>query len=1155
MNGPADLHVFQDRGPVYRLTGHQPQQGKEDTAWLLAQPSRLLAARSRVVDFTGRDQEQADLETWRDAAGPRMAARWLHAPGGQGKTRLAAEFATRSAAEGWKVVTVVHGKGTSTPPPQSVDLRLDSAAGVLLVVDYADRWPLTHLNWLFSNTLLHHRIPTRLLLLARSAHPWAPVESALEELHVATDQYTLQPVPVGDAAGERERMFAVARDCFAARYGLPDPSRIGPPGPLHHADFGLILALHMAALAAVDAYVHGDRPPADMAGLSAYLLKRERRHWQLLYENDVEGLDYKTPPHVMRRAVFAAALTGATPHHQGTAILRSLGLETHPDRVLHDHAVCYPPSEANKVLEPLLPDRLAEDFLALALPGHDVQDHSPTPWASEVIEVLITRELDGSAPTHTARAITFLAAAAERWDHIGPLHLYPLLHRDPQLALDAGSAALTALANLKDVDPALLEAIEARFSSRRTDLDLGIAALTHRLTPHRIAATGDLAEQARLYGVLALRQWYAGNHNQAVEAEGQAVELLRQLAQADRDAHEPGLANRLSNLSRGLSTVGQHKAALRAAAEAVAVRRRRVLTRRGLWRLRKIKMVDWAGAAAAPLADLAISLTRLGDCLRKVGRYEEAQRAVEEALEIHRRLAPLSLLNVDLAESMSDLAAALTAMGSSQEAFEATEQAVRIYRRFVPTDPVVYEPKLAEALSCLALALSNAGRRQEAPTAIEQAVEIYQRLAQARPAVYEPKLAEALTNLSATLIAAGRQQEAPTAAEQAVEINRRLTETNRPVYEPDFAKSLTRLAFALSKAGRRQETLTALEQAVEIYQRLKETNRPVYEPELAEALISRAAHMDEAGRLDGRLEAAEQAVSVCRRLAQADLTAHEPRLVRSLNNLAIFLTKAGQLEEAVTASQQTVEIYRRLAQTDPVTHGPDLAISLNQLGIRLAKTDRWENALAATEESVKTWRKLSAPGGWRHRTRTRTNLAAYEADIAHSSTNLGICMFYVGFREGAVDVTQQAGAELLARAAEDATLDHSHRVWGAKALSGMRGHEQAGADLLLRLAEDTALDGLQRVRAAAALAEVEGHEQAGADLLGHFAEDTALDGFPRVGAAGALTFMEGHERAGVDLLLRFAEDSALDDDLRVRAAEALADLCIARPPAGDGNGR
>ena len=77
-----------------------------------------------------------------------------------GQDRLAAELAVQATAAGWKVAVATHGPGAVHPPPAGSG---PAAAGPCsarcpLLVDYADRWPLTHLTWLFSNALFHRQV-------------------------------------------------------------------------------------------------------------------------------------------------------------------------------------------------------------------------------------------------------------------------------------------------------------------------------------------------------------------------------------------------------------------------------------------------------------------------------------------------------------------------------------------------------------------------------------------------------------------------------------------------------------------------------------------------------------------------------------------------------------------------------------------------------------------------------------------------------------------------------------------------------------------------------------------------------------------------------------------------------------------------------------
>ena len=1076
----ADLHVIPDRGPVYLLAGHRPPQ-EADSDWLVAQPSRMLNARYAVVDFTGRETEQAKLTAWL-RTGSRLAARWLHAPGGQGKTRLAAELAVQATAAGWKVAVATHGPGAVHPPPGSQDLRPDDAAGLLLLVDYADRWPLTHLTWLFSNALFHRQVPARLLLLARSAQPWPALRSTLEDQADVSDQL-LPPLPTGTAADERAVMFAAARKNFAARYGIIDPAviaQISPPSPLEPGAFGITLAVHTAALVAVDAYARRIRPPEDPAALTAYLLDRERRAWARLYENRLEGLDFHTPPSVMARTVFTAALSGPADHRRGREILTRLGVEGHPHRLLSDHAACYPPAAADSVLEPLYPDRLAEDFLALSLPGHTLTAYPADPWSAAGTADLASRDDEGSPPPYIARTMTFLAAAAGRWTHVSA-YLNTLLARDPSLAIAAGGAALTAFTEVIDME--VLEAIEAYLpSDRHVDLDPAAAAITIRLHEHRLASATDDDERATLHTLLGYRLANASRYEEALAATGEAAGIYRRLAAAQSDAFEPDLARTLENVSTLFSRLGRPEEALAAAGEAAESWRRLAAARPAVFepdlagaltnlsgKLSTVGRPEDALAAAAEAAeiyrrlaaarpdalepDLARALSNLGVMLSGLGRPEEALAATVEAAESWRRLAAAwpAVFEPDLAGSLSNLGMMLSGLGRPEEAVAPAAEAAEIGRRLAAARPDAFEPQLATALTNLGLWLWEVGRPEEAVAPAAEAAEIYRRLAAARPDAFEPDLAGALTNLAIILAALGRPEEALAATEEAAVIRRRLTAARPAVFEPDLAESLSNLGMMLSGLGRPEEAVAPAGEGAEIYRRLAAARPAVFEPHLATALNTLGVVLAEVRRPEEALAATEEAAVIRRRLAAARPAVFEPDLAGSLSNLGMMLSGLGRPEEAVAPAGEGAEIYRRLAAARPAVFEPHLATALNNFGVRLLEAGRVEEALAPAAEAAEIRRRLAAaqPSVFEPLLATalsdlgtllaeagrpeealapaaeaaeiRRRLAAawpgmFEPDLAMSLSNLGVMLSGLGRPEEALAATDEA-AEIYRRLA------------------------------------------------------------------------------------------------------------------------------------------
>jgi tetratricopeptide (TPR) repeat protein len=939
----ADVHVFADEGPVYILTEFASAV-EPDTGTLLAQPSRMLDAHLAIVGFTGRDEDLSALHDWRDGAS-RSAARWLHGPGGQGKTRLAEHFARQSADAGWKIITAVQGRGTILPPPSSQNLTIADVAGLLLIVDYADRWPLSHLTWLFSNALFHRAgVPTRMLLLARSVYPWQALRSVLDDQQSDTSEHHLMPLPADAAA--RERMFTVARDSFAARYGIADPAVIAPADPKALAqdpDYGLTLTVLMAALVAVDAHAGGRPAPSTATGLSAYLLNRERQRWTRLYENRLQGLDFQTPPRTMGRAVFAAALTGPVDHTTGRSVITQLDLEPSPQRILDDHAACYPPHDlaGTAVLEPLYPDRLAEDLLALTLPGHTIAAYQADPWSIDAAATILLPDAHNNAvPSFAPRGVAFLVAAAQRWPRVADTLLYPLLRASPELAVAAGSAALTAIARLPDAAMDVLERIEPLLPlNGPADFDLGAAALATVLAGRRLAATDDPVEQGRLHADLGARLFKAGLYESARSATAKAVGVYLTLSE-EQPEHVADFAVSLIDFSVALKQAGDLDGALMLTDQAVLI----------YARLLRIESAE--SPAAVPRR-----MTRL---IRRSSRSSRKQKPESESdgLSIAELDARGKLVS-DLGSAIMANATLLSKLGRTQEAVDSLDLARMIYATAATSPHAdVFAPELAEFHHKLSFILAADGQREEALAAAKAAAALYRGLAAEKPDAYRAGLAVSLNNLGSMLFEVGLREEALVAAQEAVDIRHDLASANPLAHAADYAMSLFNLSSKLSGLGRWDDAIAPARQSVEVLRELTAVTGADQLLNLSEGLNTLAQALFSAGHHNEALTTAEEAVAASRELAATRPLVHASMLAKALNTFGATHLFLGHPQEALTPLREAVEIFQELATTRTTRFLPELGQSLANLSAVHAQTDHLAEALPTSEQAVLTYRQL-----------------------------------------------------------------------------------------------------------------------------------------------------------------------------------------------------
>jgi len=967
--------------PAYRIDPFPAAAPLPAPDEVRSQPSRLLAARHRAVPFTGRTDELTQLAAWRDAPDAALAVLLVYGPAGQGKTRLAAHFAELSAQAGWTIAQANHHR--ELPAPSSgASLTAQPPTverGMVLVVDYAERWPTDDLLELARDRMLHLGVPTRVLLLARRAGLWwQALAHHLDNLSAHIGLLRLPPL-ANDALGRRE-VFRAAAERFADLLGVTDATDIAWPDRLDGEEYSEVLVIHMAALAAVHApaAAQSDRDPA---ALSAYLLGREHAHWRAMYDNN----RIVTRPETMAKAVFVATLAGPLPHGAAASALNTAAVSSLADagQILHDHAVCYPQVDSNTFLQPLYLDRLGEDFLALQCPGHVVDGYEPDDgaWTTAAVERLL--KVSGPEPAAWIKqAMTVMVEAARRWKHLFRGQLGPLLRHSPKLAGKlVGSATLTALADMPDIDIDLLESIDMYLpDGGHVAADPGALKIAQRLTALQIARTPDLATHAFLYTRLGVRLAGAGLDQEALEATQKAASLYQQLARTQPEAFEPNAATALNNQAALLSRLGRPADALASAQEAVSITRR--LAQKG------------PHTYDALLAD---SLVNVANEFASDGRTVDALAATEEAVEKYRRLAAANpkTFEPQLAKALNNLGVWLAETSRRDEALSATQLAVAIDRRLAAADPPAAEAELAGALTNLVARLSEFGRYEEAVIAAEESIAIFQRLVAVSSAAYEPRLASAWLNHSAALAAVGRREDGLAAAEMAVNLFSRLAAASPRVHEPSLARALYVLAIRLSDLGRKEEGLAAAQDALAIRQQLAAVNPSAFGADAAAGWDNVGGRLAELGLWDKALPAMQNAVDVYRGLAATDPDAFASRLAEAQSNRGAVLARVGRTEEAVEATADAVAAWRRSGTTS----APQLGMALNNLSALLNGTGQRQEALSVGEEATAIYRKLAA-----------TNPAKFEPDLAMALANLSNAHCGLGNTDEALAAAEQSVA-------------------------------------------------------------------------------------------------------------------------------------------------
>lgn len=717
-------------------------------------PAYLLRADSRATRFRSRQRELADLTVWCEGSGVRVGL--VTGPGGQGKTRLALELASRLQVAGDWVTAVLSEKDV---------LPAEVRKPLLVVLDYAE----TRLTQVRETVLAAYAaaqcVPVRVLLLARSAGDWLDrlvTESA--DLEMLLSGITLvELAPLEDTEEGAAQAFAEAVEDYGTaldQAGWPRARTVDAVASRH----GSALALHMAALAAL---LNGEAPAQ---GLEPVILRHEARYWSRTARQG--GLDLSDE--TLRRCVAATALCGVADEPEMLALLACVpGLRDQNEDVrlraarwLRD---LYPAPGADYACS-LQPDLLAEQLTAdvatdlrtfpaaLLAPATERQRHRAltvlTRAATQRAELRgvledLFEELPGLAP----QVVRVLVEAEYPDTLLRPLWGLVRRRRFPADVLAAVSDALPHHSQL-------LTKVALRVEERLVDL-------------WEQRARQDPAAHERALALslnnLAVRRTDAGQRGKAQEAAQRAVAILERLAQEDPDRCLPDLARALNNLSLALADLGRTQESLEAVQRAADTYEKLVALDPDTWQ-----------------PDLAAALSNLSARLAAGSRHLDSVAAVRRAVAITERLAdqdPARYLP-DLASALNNLAVSLVEVGWHLYDYDfhpdfdvlvsaepgksaAIRRAVEIRERLMEVSPDSYALDLAVSLSNLSLIADG----EEALEAITHAVELREWLAERFDDEGQRRaLATALGQLSDLLQQADREAEAEEVFERAAAV-------------------------------------------------------------------------------------------------------------------------------------------------------------------------------------------------------------------------------------------------------------------------------------------------------------------------------------------------------------------------------------------------
>jgi len=348
-------------------------------------------------------------------------------------------------------------------------------------------------------------------------------------------------------------------------------------------------------------------------------------------------------------------------------------------------------------------------------------------------------------------------------------------------------------------------------------------------------------------------------------------------------------------------------------------------------------------------AQLALSLSDLGDLQTWRAEYAEAERAYQRAIALQKALPVDQRNDAALAKSLFGLGDELAKSGRSADAEAVLGQALALQTRLIrdadPDTARTLKADTAKTLQTLAWAIRERDLNAAIPV-MQSAVAMQRMLWGTEP---YPDYADALNDMGLLLRLKGDYNGSEQLLRESLAMNRRLLGDKHP----EIAMSLQNLAQVLQLKGDLEGANSTFRQALAMQRELLGN----VHPDVALTLNNLAWVIYAQGDVRGAMDTERESLRIYRTVFPGD----NPDVARTLTLLGYLLTDTGDYSSADTYLHEGLAMRRRLFGT---SH-PEIASSLLYVAIFQVATHNYPDALVSARASTDMFSAALSASNWK----------------------------------------------------------------------------------------------------------------------------------------------------------------------------------------------